>query len=256
MGPDERARGLIQSLSDHLIDGVEEERFERSRRDFLAHGFAKVSFLAPEDTKRAIADEIEALVIDHGVRREMSFKETGDTPRRMRNVRHREIREHGVVVPAVYRSADFRNALSRIAAERVFECPYEPEQYVITELRQSGDTHGWHWDDYSFAVVWVAACPPLEHGGFVQCVPHTHWNKQDPQLHRQFVDQPIRSFELRPGDLYFLRADTTLHRVHPLTRGRRLVVNMGYASRADLHRQISHETMDSLWDGAHAGQTA
>ncbi|MFD5751738.1 ArpA protein [Streptomyces sp. NPDC127033] len=255
MGPDERARGLIQSLSEHLINGIEEEQWARSRRDFLTHGFAKVPFLAPEDTKNAIAGEIETLIAAHGVRREMSFKETGGTPRLMRNVRHQEISEHGSVIPAVYRSTDFREALSRIAGEPVFECPYEPEQYVITELRQSGDTHGWHWDDYSFAVVWVVACPPVEHGGFVQCVPRTHWNKDDPQLHRQFIEQPIHSFALRPGDLYVLRTDTTLHRVYPLTQGRRLIINMGYASRADLCRTISHETMDNLWK-AHEGQTA
>ncbi|MEV7865724.1 ArpA protein [Streptomyces sp. NPDC088124] len=255
MGPDERARGLIRSLSEHLISGVAEEQWARSRRDFLTHGFAKVPFLAPDDMKNGIAEEIEALIAAHGVRREMSFKETGDTPRLMRNVRHQEISEHGSVIPAVYRSADFREALSRIAGEPVFECPYEPEQYVITELRQSGDTHGWHWDDYSFAVVWVVACPPVEHGGFVQCVPRTHWNKDDPQLHRQFIEQPIHSFALRPGDLYVLRTDTTLHRVYPLTQGRRLIINMGYASRADLSRTISHETMDNLWK-APEGQTA
>ncbi|MEU6674041.1 hypothetical protein [Streptomyces sp. NPDC046925] len=174
----------------------------------------------------------------------------------MRNVRHREISAHGSVLPAVYRDAAFLKALAIIAGEPVLECPYEPERYVITELRHSGDTHGWHWDDYSFAVVWVVACPPVEHGGFVQCVPRTHWNKADPQLHRQFIGRSIHSFELGPGDLYLLRADTTLHRVYPLTRGRRLIVNMGYASRADLGKSVSHETMDSLWNEAPEEQTA
>ncbi|WP_458860717.1 HalD/BesD family halogenase [Streptomyces kunmingensis] len=150
---------------------------DRARREFLTRGFTKISFLAPEETENAIAGEIESLVESHGVRREMRFDETGGTPRRMRNVRHREIREHGSVIPAVYRSAEFRAALSRVAGERVLECPYEPEQYVITELQHSGDTHRWHGDDYGFAVVWVVDCPPVEHGGFVQCVPRTHWNR-------------------------------------------------------------------------------
>ncbi|MEV6756798.1 ArpA protein [Streptomyces sp. NPDC051214] len=229
---------------------------ERARLDLLSGGFAKVSFLAPEDTKNAVADEIEALIDTRGVRRDMSFEETGGSPRRMRNVRHQDIRAHGSVIPAVYQHAHLRAALSRIADEPVLECPYEPEQYVITELRQSGDTHGWHWDDYAFAVVWVVACPPVEHGGFVQSVPRTHWNKADPQLHRQFIDRPIHSYELSAGDVYLMRTDTTLHRVYPLTQGRRLIINMGYASRADLARSISHETMDTLWDADGAQQTA
>lgn len=82
----------------------------------------------------------------------------------------RDISEHGRVVPVVYSSTALRGAPSEIADDTVFECPYEPEQYVITELTAVGDTHGWHWDDYSFALVWVIDCPPVEHGGFVQCV--------------------------------------------------------------------------------------
>ena len=31
------------------------------------------------------------------------------------------------------------------------------------------------------------------------------------------------------------------------TGGRRVIVNMAYASRTDLTKQISHETMDNLW---------
>ena len=44
-----------------------------------------------------------------------------------------------------------------------------------------------------------------------------------------------------------MRTDTTLHRVYPVTSGRRVIVNMGYAARGDLTKQISHETMDNLW---------
>ncbi|MFJ2770471.1 ArpA protein [Streptomyces sp. NPDC087300] len=201
-----------------------------------------------------MADEIEDLVAEHGVRRTISFEETDHSPRLMRNVRHREISEHGSVIPRVYDAAALLDALGKVAGEPVLPCPYEPERYVITELEQSGDTHGWHWDDYSFALVWVVACPPAEHGGFVQCVPRTYWNKKDPQLHRQFLAQPIHSFELLPGDLYLMRTDTTLHRVYPLTGGRRLIINMGYASQGDLHKQISHETMDGLWRGSRAEQ--
>jgi hypothetical protein len=181
------------------------------------------------------------------VRRDLAMAATGGTPRRMRNVRQAEISQYGSVLPAVYHRADLRAALSVVAGEEVLLCTYEPEQFVITELRESGDTHGWHWDDFSFALVWVIECPVLEHGGFVQCVPNTVWDKRDSQLYRQFIDHPIYSFDLVPGDLYLMRTDTTLHRVFPVTSGRRLIVNMAYAARRDVGKRISHETMDALW---------
>jgi predicted 2-oxoglutarate/Fe(II)-dependent dioxygenase YbiX len=59
---------------------------------------------------------------------------------------------------------------------------------------------------------------------------------------------------LAPGDLYLMRTDTTLHRVYPITGGRRVIVNMAYAAARDLARPITHETMDSLWSDDLAGR--
>ncbi len=197
--------------------------------------------------KQSLAVEVEELVISHGCRRELVFSETGNSERRMRNVRRDQIKVFGSIIPGLYCVSALREVLATIAGEEVLECPYEPEQFVISALDQDGDTHGWHWDDYSFALVWIIDCPPVAYGGFVQCVPHTEWDKIDPQLHQWFVTRPIYSVELVPGDLYLMRTDTTLHRVYPVTGGRRVIVNMGYAARGDLTKQISHETMDNLW---------
>ncbi|MER7399326.1 ArpA protein [Streptomyces sp. NPDC000151] len=212
---------------------------------FRRHGAVKVP--APSREFRQLADEARALAEQYGVRRELEFAETGHTPRRMRNVRCQEISAHGRAIPALYDSPEIRAVLGEVAGEEVLTCPYEPERFVITELRESGDTHGWHWDDYSFALVWVVDCPPPRDGGSVQYVPGTTWNKADPQLHRQLAAGPVRTLDLRPGDRYLMRTDTTLHRVTPLRRGRRLIVNMAYAARRDLAKEISHTTMDGLW---------
>jgi hypothetical protein len=238
---------LLRDVKDHLLYQVDRRQLHAARNEFLNLGFVKVPFLVSQEVKTRLADEVERLVAGHGIRRDLTFKETGDTDRKMRNVSRREIHSNGSVVPAVYSSPEIREALGEIAGEEVLECPYVPEQYVITELVKDGDTHGWHWDDYSFALIWVIDCPPLEDGGFVQCVPRTAWNKEDPQLHRQFVRQPIYSMEVEPGDLYLIRTDTTLHRVYPIRNGRRLILNMGYAALRDQPREVSHETMNNLW---------
>jgi hypothetical protein len=238
---------VADQLEKHLSSLSECAFLDESRRQFRERGVVRVSFLAPEAVKKLLAIEVEELVSAHGRRRSLVFSETGNTPRCMRNVRRDQIKAFGSITPALYVVPTLRAVLATIAGEEVLECPYEPEQFVITALEQHGDTHGWHWDDYSFALVWVIDCPPAADGGFVQYVPHAEWDKNNPQLHKWFIRRPIYSIELIPGDLYLMRTDTTIHRVYPITRGRRLIVNMGYASRNDLTKQISHETMDNLW---------
>ncbi|GII85580.1 hypothetical protein Ssi03_35700 [Sphaerisporangium siamense] len=238
---------LLLDLETHLATNVSEESIARARRDFSYLGHAKIPFLVPDSVKKAVADEVNRLLEVGSVRRDVSFAETDHSPRRMRNVRRKEIVEFGTVIPGVYNSARMLQSLGQIAGEPVHPCPYEPEQFVITCLEKDGDTHGWHWDDYSFAVVWVIETPPIADGGFVQCVPGTVWNKADPQINRTLTRHPIYSVELFSGDLYLMRTDTTLHRVYPVVNGTRKIINMGYASTRNLTMELSHETMDGLW---------
>jgi hypothetical protein len=247
-------RTVHQDLREHVERSVSADDIAAARRDFSYLGHAKVSFAAPDSVKALIADEVNALLDKVGTRRDLRFAETDYTPRKMRNVTRKEIAELGTVITEVYTAAPLLDVLSRVAGQPVHACPYEPEQYVITSLERDGDTHGWHWDDFAFALVWVIECPPVEEGGFVQCVPGTTWNKERPAINRALVTRPIYSMELFPGDLYLMRTDTTLHRVYPVRNGRRKIINMGYASAADLTRDLTHETMDQLWATAPAGK--
>src|SRR5580692_3870409 len=123
---------------------------------FAARGFAVVPFLATAGLAQAVAAELDRLVEKYGTRRDFTMTQTDGTPRRMRNVRQDQIRAGSVLLPALYESVALRSVLSQIAREPVHLCPYEPEQFVVTSLDGPGDTHGWHWDDYAFALVWVA----------------------------------------------------------------------------------------------------
>jgi len=241
-----KAQAIADDLSDHLCEQPE-SYFAESRQRFLDSGFGLISFLLPETIKKPLADEIRWLSSTRSVRRDLRFKETGGTARCMRNVSAVDIESHGGWIATLYRSEAFLAALSRVAGEPVLECPYLPERYIITHLERSGDTHGWHWDDYAFGVIFIADCPPVEAGGFVQCVSGTSWDKENPQVFRAIVDNPIRSYELRCGDLYILRTDTTLHRVHPIVEGTRIIVNFAFAAERDLEKNISHETMENLF---------
>lgn len=213
---------------------------------FAARGFAVFPQLSTE-VGSLVAEELNRLVQERGVRREFTMEQTGHTPRRMTNVRQDAIQSDSQLVPFLYQSVALREVLSRVAREPVHLCPYEPERFVITHLETGGDTHGWHWDDYAFALVWVAHAPPIDDGGFVQCVPRTAWDKDNPRLYRQMASSVIHTIELRSHDVYFMRTDTTLHRVAPVERGHRTIVNMGFASTENLATPINHETMDRLW---------
>ncbi|GIE90967.1 HalD/BesD family halogenase [Actinoplanes regularis] len=247
-------RTLHQDVREHVERSVTAEEIAAARRDFSYLGHAKVSFAAPESVKKLLAEEVNGLIEKAGTRRDLSFAETDYTPRRMRNVTRKEIFELGTVINEVYTAEPLMRVLSEVAGEPVHVCPYEAEQYVITCLERDGDTHGWHWDDFAFALVWVIECPPVEEGGFVQCVPGTTWDKKNPAINRALVTRPIYSMELFPGDLYLMRTNTTLHRVYPVRSGRRKIVNMGYASTTDLNREFTHETMDQLWAAAPGGE--
>lgn len=245
-----QTRGPIANLDEVIrthLAGQIEEHFVVSRTSFEQTGFGLSSYLLPDSVKNLLADEIIDLVETCSLRRDVQLAETGNTHRKMRMVAAAKIRERNGWIAAVYKSPAFREALSWVAGEPVLICPYLPEQYIITRLESSGDTHGWHWDDYSFGVIFVVECPPLSSGGFVQTISGTRWNKKNPQVFRKMIDKPIRSHELKPGDIYLLRTDTTLHQVHPILNGRRTIVNMAYAANRDMDKRISHETMEELF---------
>lgn len=233
---------VLAHLADHPADSYTDLRMA-----FEESGFALIPTVLPESIKSLIADEALLLAETRSVRRDLQTKETSFSNRKMRNVGSKEVLAHGGWIPAVYESQAFRGALSRVAAEPVRACPYMPERYIINRLDAVGDTHGWHWDDYSFAVIFVVECPPVGLGGFVQTVTDTSWDKTDPRVFETLVENPILSHVLSPGDIYLLRADTTLHQVHPILGGRRTIVNMVFAADRDFDKEITHETMEQLF---------
>lgn len=235
-------------LASHLENTVTDEMVSRWRDIWLSEGVVKVREICPPALRREFDDEAERLLRAFSVRQDLKLPTTGNSPRKMITVRRTYINAHGNIIPSLYRSRVLMNFLSRITGEPVVLCPFDDEQFVISCLQEPDDTHGWHWDDYSFGLVWIIESPPVEMGGFIQCVPNTQWDKQDPRLHEVFVNNPIRSYDMASGDLYFLRSDTTLHRVYPLQGPtRRVIVNMAWASISDLDRSVTHETTDVIY---------
>lgn len=203
----------------------------------------------------ALVEELHAqalrLLEDSAQRRDLEMAVTGGTPRAYLSVGRDAIHKDQGPITKFFQSEVIRTYLSQIAGETLHRVPYEPEEYIVNSQNQAGDTHGWHWDDYTFALIWMVEAPDCWDGGRVEFMKDTVWDKDRPreQLEELLTQREVQSRYIRSGTCYLMRANTTLHRVAPLTgNSRRTVIVFTYASDADLKDEsISHETMEEIY---------
>lgn len=218
------------------------------RQSMQTKGFAVLRHLFDGELLRGLRDECMGLLDDHGVERDFLMQQTGNTPRRMLNVKRDRIKEEGRLIPRIYESQSIRRLFELITQEGLETCPFSPEEYIINGLFRSGDTHGWHWDDYKYGVVFAVDTPEKGGGGLVQVAPNTTWDRQADCVENALCGSPTYSFRLNPGDAYVLRTDTGMHRVSPIAEGtQRIVVNMVWATTDELGKEVSHDTMEALF---------
>lgn len=193
--------------------------------------FDKDARLVPEEIMTAVRAEADQLIGEHRERRDLLLRTTGNTPRKMSVVKSEDI-EQSELIRTIATSESFLGFLGRVAREPVIPQVSEDERYLITHQEFKADTHGWHWGDYSFALIWALRMPPISCGGMLQAVPHTHWDKTDPRINETLCERRIDTHGLVTGDLYLQRTDTTLHRTVPLTEdgAARTILNMTWAS--------------------------
>lgn len=218
-------------------------------RTFREEGYVRVPSFAPPAVVEAVRREAHELHARLSVRRELVMEATGNTPRKLTNVRSVDVAREGRFIPALYYSQALTRRMAEIFGEPCHVVPYENERFMLLSESRAGDTHGWHWDDYAFSLIWLIEAPPPEMGGWVEFVPRTLWHKGDPDTVNFYLRE--RKVERRDhvrDDVYLLRGDTSMHRVAPLHGDvLRLVLNLAWASTEDLSREISHETLDGLY---------
>jgi len=160
----------------------------------------------------------------------------GGTARNMFTVNKRNIDVHsGGKLAAFYSSEVFLNFLGQAARDKIFPIPLVNEWYLINGLAKKGDTQGWHWDGFRYAIVFIAQAPK-EAGGQLQLITHSgHLNKT---VHEISSTHPISSSNYFPsGSLVLMNGKESLHRVSPLEGDDDLRVSfvMSYADLADLN---------------------
>lgn len=237
-------------MAAHLADSFPAERRAALAARFADEHIVTMPGFAPPELLAAIRAEAAGIMDRHGTYHDLTFEITDNTPRRMRTVGQPVIRDEGPFVHHFYFAPALLDVVADVVGEAVHICPYAGEHYVISRLDAHGDTHGWHWDDYTYGIILVLEAPHYSEGGFVQAVPNTHWDKSAPDVYGALLSSQVRSYALEPGDAYVVKTNTTMHRVHPIRgNGRRTIINMTLASTADLDRPMTHETNDALFGG-------
>lgn len=218
--------------------------FEQDEHERLGpSGYLKLGSYVPMELKGELRREAKGLAERCAKRRDVRIRETGGSPRLLSNVVKEDIDEHGLLIPVVYRSSALTQLLQLATGDEIRPCRFEPEQYLVITHDQKGDTHGWHWGDYSYVVVWVLEAPPARQGGSLQCIPGVPWDKENPDIERHLAEREVTTYDHRSGDVYLLKSDTTLHRTTPLkTDTSRTIVRMAFMGRAD-KGEPDHGTM-------------
>lgn len=212
-------------------------------QSFLRDGYLKISNIVSDELKSMLREEVQNLLAEFAKRRDILMEATGNTPRFLSNVRQVDIAEHGRVIPAIYHSPSFIKFFGEIAKEALIPNPWEFEKFIINTQHKAGDTHGFHWGDYPYSMIWIVESPPLEYGGILECVAHTYWNKKNAKIKEHLLKNPVRNYHHQTGDVYILKSDTTLHRVTPLEKdATRIIVNMAWERARDKDREVTHET--------------
>lgn len=224
-----------------------EKTYEQYSAIFKKHGCVNITKLIDFISFTKLSEETFFL-LRHKKRRSFSMEETSFTPRIMHNVKQPIIKKYGDYIPEIYQSPSLKNLIYKIGGEKIYDLPWEEEKYLINCMSEPGDTHGWHWDDYSYAIIFIIKAPKCENGGLVQCVPNTKWENTSDIVNRTLCENKVNTYFFSDREAYLLKSNTTMHRVTALVKKDfRLIINMSWANSEDLKKNMDHTTMSKLY---------
>jgi hypothetical protein len=231
---------LEDQINAHSLEQFFSEAIPVFHNRFKRDGIVIIPQVMPLEIRKAMKEEALRLLELFSERRDLKLATTGNTPRKMSVVTSETIAANSELINTIYRSNALLKFLEALAGEPLLPCPSKDEEFLITRHEKSGDTHGWHWGDYRYALIWILETPPIEYGGMLQCVPHTSWDKSNPRIHEYLCDNFISTYGFVSGDIYFLKSDTTLHRTVPLNQdATRIILNMTWGCIEDQSKNMT-----------------
>jgi len=245
---DEQITGQINSMK--LANTM------KAVHSFASKHVAVIDSILPPQLFEELRAEARALLQKEARRRETTIEESGNTPRAYLSVGRDALAKSSRVIPKIFANEALREFLSHVAGETLERVPYQPEEYILNCQSTAGDTHGWHWDDYSYALIMVLDAPDPLLGGRIEYLPNVEWQRENTESYLRDVlsRRQIESIHVGAGQTYFMKSNTTLHRVAPLAgHTTRSVVVFTYASAEDMvSDSITHTSMEAIYPEASA----
>lgn len=210
-------------------------------------GVTLLSHLLNERALKSLSEEADRL-LSKALSIRTNVASTGNTPRNYRSVGSADVLANGGPISELYMSPILPKFLSRLTRQRAVTCPYEPERIVVNQMMSPEETHGWHWDDYTYSVVLCLEAPRPDNGGQVEYLDGTEWDKQNPQVDKYLAERTPQSLTLESGDAYVLLGRRVMHRVTPLkTRDNRKIICYTYALDSE-SGSIEHGSMEDIYN--------
>lgn len=164
-----------------------------------------------------------------------------ETARNMKVFGGMKVFEESPIFSILYTHHELRTLLQEITDGPIYHSTAE-EIVGVHYLLETGNTHGWHLDDYPFILIFIFYAPSKSNGGTVECIPNwaVHAQKmgyQENESIGNYVEKCrkenlVYEYYHAPGDAYLLRANEVLHRVTPLKKHneKRAIVGFDYSS--------------------------
>lgn len=211
----ERLSGL---LADQLLDYtvIEKATTPDSPEHFARCGYLPLPGLLTDLGLLELRAEVDRLLPSRS-RKDFVMECMDSTPRHMSTLGGVTIANSAPGIAGMYHDPQLASALGRLLGVELETAADPVERHVLNMLHRSGDTHGYHTDDYPVAVVFFIESPDCADGcGRLEFCPADLSHETAVRAHR-------------PGDAYVLRADRFNHRVQPIHDGcRRTVLNFAY----------------------------
>ncbi len=222
--------------ADYWARNYTDERLNEYAARFAAEHVVVLSDLCPPELLEPLRAEACDIIDRHGTTHRLSFAITDNTPRNMTTVGQPIIKDEGPLIDAFYFAPELLRLSSASSASLCTRAPTRASTTSSAAWPSSGDTHGWHWDDYTYGIILVLEAPDYRDGGFVQAVAATSWDKREPRRVRGAAQRVVRSYALQarrrvPGQD---RHDHASRATRSAATSRRTIVNMTLASTADL----------------------
>jgi hypothetical protein len=220
-----------------------------AKKQYSQEHYARTTGLLPAELVALLRGEARELADLNDRRIDITVPVTGNTPRKLGSLPNPLFQKHSKLFTALYNSSEFRALLSDVVATPILDATFDDEKLTGTHQNRIGDTHGWHWGDHEFAWIFIAEAPDIEHGGMLQSVPHTPWDKANPDVAGKIAEGTIRSYYHAAGESYIFKTDTSLHRTVPIeTEGvERIIINLTFASFRDWLEDKSYETTSAVY---------